>query len=278
MWWLKDPERLKREVADMDVLREHESWLAVATPHLLKDLKFAFKFDVVVEGETFPFTLEYPAFFPTSPPLVIPRDGRRLSNHQYGDGGELCLEHRADNWDPSITGAMMVASAYRLLAGELPAKDERAEVPSAHDVSPGQRLRGRYCRFLSTPGLCAYAAGLPAGSLRVGQVVEIKAAGDIWTAYVARLGSPEAPEWQEIAIPDRGYKQQPALLLRIEYLNDVPASPDQKFLDGLIKELRDKQGTRPSSDFRDMPFIVIADAVAARMFFSYPKDGLSALS
>lgn len=132
MWWVKDPDRLKREVAAVGRLHERESWLSAAVPRLLKGLKFAFDFDVVVNDETIPFTLEYPSFFPVTPPLVIPRDGRRLSNHQYGDGGELCLEYRSDNWDPSVSGAMMMASTYRLLAGERPTHDERAIVPSAH--------------------------------------------------------------------------------------------------------------------------------------------------
>ena len=155
----------------------------------------------------YPFTLEYPAFFPATPPLVIPRDGRRLSDHQYGDGGELCLEYRSDNWDPSVTGAMMIMSTYRLLAGERPARDERAGVPSAHEVSLGQRLRGRSCRFLLISSLSAYAADLPVGSFRVGQVVEIIAPGKIWTAYVAALGSVDAPDWRETPSRIVGYKR-----------------------------------------------------------------------
>src|ERR1700675_893223 len=177
MWWVKDPDRLKQEMAAVDALREHEAWLPTAVPRLLKGLKFAFDFDVLVNEEVYPFALEYPAFFPATPPLVIPRDGRRLSDLQYGDGGELCLEYRSDNWDPSVTGAMMIMSTYRLLAGERPARDERAGVPSAHQVSLGQQLRGWSCRFLLTPSLSAYAADLPVGSFRVGQVVEIIAPG-----------------------------------------------------------------------------------------------------
>src|SRR6266536_1362291 len=52
--------------------------------------------------------------------------------------GNSCLEYRADNWDPPVTGAMMMASTYRLLAGERPAADKRARVLSAHDTSLGQ--------------------------------------------------------------------------------------------------------------------------------------------
>ena len=274
MWWVKDPDRLKHETAAIDALREHEAWLSAAVPRLLKGLKFAFDFDVVVNEDVYPFTLEYPAFFPATPPLVIPRDGRRLSHHQYGDGGELCLEYRSDNWDPSVTGAMMIMSTYRLLAGERPARDERAGVPSAHQVSLGQQLRGRPCRFLLTPSLSAYAADLPVGSFRVGQVVEIIAPGKIWTGYVAALGSVDAPDWRENTIPDRDYKRTPATLLRIANLNDLPSSPDQEFLDRLIIDLCGQDGAAFAGEVKANDFIVIADGGTARMLYAFAnKDG-----
>jgi hypothetical protein len=89
--------------------------------------------------------------------------------------GNSCLEYRADNWDPPVTGAMMMASTYRLLAGERPAADKRALVLSAHHTSLGQELRNVACRFLLTPALWTYVSGLLAGSYRDGQVVEITA-------------------------------------------------------------------------------------------------------
>src|SRR5712691_3319506 len=155
---MKDPDRLKREVDGVARLQEQEPWLLAATPRLLKGLKFAYDFDLNVNGEAYPFTLAYPAFFPETPPSVFPRDGKRLSDHQYGDGGELCLEFRSDNWDPSVTGVMMIESTYRLLSGERAPHDDRAIVPSAHHTSLGQQLRGWYCRFLLTNKFLAYAA------------------------------------------------------------------------------------------------------------------------
>jgi hypothetical protein len=97
MWWIKDPDRLKGEVSAVDALREGEPWLSTATPRLTKALLLAFDFDLIVNGEILPFSLQYPTFFPEAPPSVIPRDGRQLSHHQYGTGGELCLEYRSDN-------------------------------------------------------------------------------------------------------------------------------------------------------------------------------------
>ena len=46
---------------------------------------------------------------------------------------------------------MMMASAYRLLAGEQPSGEERAAVPTAHRTTLGQDLRGSRARFLLRP-------------------------------------------------------------------------------------------------------------------------------
>ncbi len=40
-----------------------------------------------------------------------------LVQHQYGAGGELCLEYGPDNWHQDFTGADMIASAHRLAGG-----------------------------------------------------------------------------------------------------------------------------------------------------------------
>jgi sulfur-carrier protein adenylyltransferase/sulfurtransferase len=270
MWWVKDPDRLKQEVAAVEELREREAWLSAAAPRLLTKLKFAFDFDVSVNGETFPFSLEYPALFPATPPLVIPRDSRRLSAHQYGDGGELCLEYRPDNWDPAFTGAMMMASTHRLLAGERPPDEERAAVPSAHRTSQGQELRRFGCRFLLTAGFLSYATRLPPDSRRDCSVIEIAAPHRIWTAYPASAGAKDAPEWREDAIPDRCNRGDFGLLLRVDSLDDVPAVPDQETLDRLVAGT---EGSEPPPPDGPAYFAVIADGTSARMFYSFAKDG-----
>jgi hypothetical protein len=272
MWWVKDPDRLKREVAAVDELRERETWLSAAEPRLRPKLAFAFTFDVTVNGETFPFALEYPALFPATPPLVIPRDGRQLSGHQYGDGGELCLEYRPDNWEPTVTGAMMMASTHRLLAGERPAGEERAAVPSAHRTSQGHELRRTRCRFLLTGGFLSYATGLPPGSRRACSVIELAAPQRIWTAYPAVIGAKDAPEWREDRIPDRSYRGDVGLLLRVESLKDVPMFLEQEILDRLIAATEG-----PDAPVPDNPgpgyFVVIVDGTSARMLYSFPKEG-----
>lgn len=64
--------------------------------------------------------MRYPSVFPDSSPMVFTEDQLQISLHQYGPSGELCLEHRPDNWHPSVTGADMVASCRRLLVEEQP--------------------------------------------------------------------------------------------------------------------------------------------------------------
>src|SRR5205807_4398362 len=130
----------KGEISAVDALRERAPWLSTAAPRVFKDLSFAIDFDMVVDGESLPFRLQYPTFFPETPPSVTPHNGRQLSGHQYGTGGELCLEYRPDNWDPSVIGSMLIESTYRLLSTELSGLAGPGIVPSSHSVSRGQDL------------------------------------------------------------------------------------------------------------------------------------------
>jgi ubiquitin-protein ligase len=272
MWWVKDPDRLKREVEGVARLQEREAWLLTATPRMLKGLKFAYDFDLNLSGETFPFTLAYPAFFPETPPSIFPRDGRRLSDHQYGDGGELCLEFRSDNWDPSVSGAMMIESAYCLLSGERPTSDARAMVPSVHRTSVGQQLRGWYCRFLLTDKFFAYAAALPVGTYRDATVIEIAQLKDTWVAYVAAVGPSDGPDWRETDIPDRGDKGEKAVLVRVASLADLPQMPDHASLEQLILGARRSETATPGETAVPR-FTIVTDAQSARTFYTYSKDG-----
>lgn len=160
-WWLTNPFRAKSEQIALAQLGEGAGWLSGVSCRLGNDLQLIVDFDIQHNSETFGLFMAYPSTFPDAPPLVQPREGKRLSWHQYGAGGELCLEHRPDNWDPSITGAMMVESAYRLLSGERPTGDEDGIVQSAHQASIGREVRGEHMRFVIAGGAIEILAGLP---------------------------------------------------------------------------------------------------------------------
>jgi sulfur-carrier protein adenylyltransferase/sulfurtransferase len=111
--------RLEREA--IEALVSTSDWLIPGEWRIDRSARLIWDADIAVGDHTRPVSLRYPNHFPHSPPLVLPRgDTTRWSPHQYGRGGELCLEYGPDNWHPDVTGAMMIESAYRLLSGENP--------------------------------------------------------------------------------------------------------------------------------------------------------------
>ena len=271
MWWINDPARLKSEVARIEALRDREAWLLSFTPSILKSLKFVIDFDIEVNGEPFQFALEYPVFFPETPPKVSPRDKRQLSGHQYGMGGEMCLEYRSDNWDPSITGAMMVESTYRLLAGERPTVNERAVVASAHQLTLGQRLRGTSFRFFLTGGFHDYAAALTVGERRICRIAELPGPKRTWTAYVSSVGPVDKPEWQDCTVPSYDDAGKTALLVRVESLKELSIDT-QSALDALTGAVRSAEGL-PVDNNEAFRLTVLTDHESASLYFSFFKDG-----
>ncbi len=146
IWWVSDPGRGLLERLAIARLEESTNWLQNVRWRL-DGLKLLLDFEIVEDVSRWRLVMHYPDFFPSIPPLVFNADGERLSGHQYGLSGELCLEFRPDNWELSWTGAMMIESAHRLLVGES-AELTGHGVPSAHAVSEGQRLRGTYFRLV----------------------------------------------------------------------------------------------------------------------------------
>lgn len=148
-------------------------------------------FEIVVGDERVELSMTYPSFFPDTPPAVRPRQEVRLSQHQYGAGGELCLEFRPDNWEPSMTGAMMIESAHRLFSGEHGA-DGGGRVEDAHRTTLAQDVRSSKTRFMLSPEARARLAEVEPGCVLPIKVVEqyygkhllthLIGIGDDWTA------------------------------------------------------------------------------------------------
>ena len=206
IWFLSDLARLNRERAAIEELeRQDGAWLKNVHWRLASNL---LEVDAAIEinGRIFPITLKYPYVFPSCPPSVFPRATKktRWSSHQYGKGGELCLEWGADNWQADLTGADMLASAYRLLQLENSTQQEEEEEPqaeiSSRDIfSFAQSLRGESNRFIATPALLARLLDMP---LLVPARIKVCVTGVLESrASVINLEMEGAEAWHDRLIP-----------------------------------------------------------------------------
>ena len=142
IWYLADLQRSRAEREGIEALALRVDWLTPICWRIDDSMRLVLDFDLVAGGRVRPALLQYPAHFPNTPPSVLPRgDDSRWSTHQFGAGGELCLEFGPDNWTPDMTGIQMIESAHRLLDGENPLSGERGIVSSRHATSLGLRLR-----------------------------------------------------------------------------------------------------------------------------------------
>ena len=165
-WALRDPSRFLQERKDLEELQKEADWLAACTWRVDADLVVEVDMDFEIHGKSYPLTLTYPDLFPETPAYIRPRDASlKLSNHQYGPGGSLCLQWRADNWERHVTGADLARSAHYLLAAEKH-PEQPVRVPSAHFLTEGQKLRSSEHRLVCTSGLLAAMATIPNNSYR----------------------------------------------------------------------------------------------------------------
>ena len=151
IWWFVDSKRLsneRRAIASID-----EDWFENPAWSLDARARLRLIFDIVLSHRRFRLAMTYHSTFPASPPSVSPViDRERISSHQYGAGGELCLSIRSDNWNPDITGADMVRSTHKLLSLETPDQDGSVlPAPSAHHIPREQLLRNKFARFYVDP-------------------------------------------------------------------------------------------------------------------------------
>jgi sulfur-carrier protein adenylyltransferase/sulfurtransferase len=195
IWWVSLPVRAQAERAQVGDLAERVSWLKNVSWRPAAEFQLAVDFDLEIGERTLPFTLLFPAFFPDAAPSVFPRDGQRLSSHQYGPGGELCLQYRPDNWSPDITGAMMIESAHSLLSME---SETGEAAPATHRTSSAQHVRGKIFRFLLTEAASEFLAALEEGHVVEGEVTEHGYAG-CYAAQFLRLGAAASSLWTEPA-------------------------------------------------------------------------------
>ncbi len=156
LWFLTNQKLLTREREAIFALQEKAEWLVGVEWRLCVGSKLCANVVVRAHNHDYELRLIYPTLFPQVPPIVFPLNASsRLSEHQYGGAdGPLCLEWGPDNWQPEVTGAQVLESAYKLLDIENPlgesAPDEEEIsriAPSRHALNPGQELRNKYARF-----------------------------------------------------------------------------------------------------------------------------------
>ena len=160
-WVLRDPARFLHEQAELEKLST-EPWLKALAWRLGGEFAVEVDVDMEIHDSLYAMTLTYPDLFPETPAYIRPRDSaEHWSSHQYGPGGSLCLEYRADNWDQQVTGAALLRSAYKLLATERH-PDTPSQVASAHRQTQGQRLQASGYRLVCTAELSVKLSSLPA--------------------------------------------------------------------------------------------------------------------
>lgn len=201
MWFLRHLDRLDVEMAAVEALRK-DGWIKRAQWQVVPgDGSLRLEIDFQAGGALRKGWLVYPHVFPHAPPMLLPRDPeQRWSGHQWGAGGELCLQIRADNWRPRYTATDMLLSAQELLSteGSVNADGRRGRVPSAHAFTEGQNMRFRYFRVVATPTLIAKVRergdGCPA-KFRCSTFENCA----VWTAV--KLTPAEAEAWFDPSIP-----------------------------------------------------------------------------
>lgn len=159
----------------------------------LEGTLLAFDFELELGERKIPLTLVYPDFYPDAAPSILARNRELLSGHQYGPSGELCLEHRPDNWTSEVTGAMMIESAHRLLSTE---QESGQPAPAEHRTTRAQRLRHSAFRLLFSKDTLAGLGMITEGSHVEGEMREQHMAGT-YVAQLARIGPADAPIWRE---------------------------------------------------------------------------------
>lgn len=194
IWWITQAARFRSEQVAVADLQEKVGWLKKVHWTPSKDFRFHAEIEIAIGGKSIPLKVIYPNFFPSVPPQVCPVEEGRLSGHQYGANGELCLEIRPDNWEPQMTGAMMIESAHRLLCGEQTMNGETRKVPDAHQTTIAQDVRGEFFRFLLPIETRQQLVALHESSIVIAEFEEFyQAKGCL--ARLSRIGDTESVIW-----------------------------------------------------------------------------------
>ena len=209
IWFFEDVQRLELERTQLEALGRSMQWLKATSWGIDNGLHI----DATIQahGHDYHIRLTYPNIFPYAPPTVCPQlFEEKWSTHQYPDG-TLCLEWGSDNWQPNISGAQVLESAYNLLHTENPLGSQNEIIaPSRHKLSLGQELRNKYSRFYIGKELAEYLLDLPndaEGTLKFSIVHQ----SDSWLVIVEQIQLDESLSYEDASIPKgvRGSSEKP---------------------------------------------------------------------
>lgn len=206
LWFVENLYRYKREREALDTLASRVDWLVPVGWRIDDSLHLIWDANIFVAGELFPISVRYPSHFPHSPVLLLPRgETGRWSSHQYGPGGELCLEYGPDNWHPDLTGADMVLSAHRLLQGERSSPAEEAVVTSRHKTTLGQDLRGSLTRLLVTREVQEMSSQIPEGVILLAKTLVVFSEKG-YVRLVSSVAIAADENWRAVSLPTPLFK------------------------------------------------------------------------
>jgi len=213
-WWLTRSARLASEKTTIAQLEDSSEWLKLLKWRATSDLTLCLDFVINHGGIDYALEMDYPNVFPDAPPMIFSSNRSRISDHQYGAAGELCLEHRPDNWHPNVTGADMISSTYRLLSEERPESGAIVYAHSAHVGSLGKDMRTKLCRLVLS---CSDKVAL--NSLTEHEVTRLslkeRAVAKIYIANIETIGPKDTPLWRTDIGASAGGSCSDSLVVRV---------------------------------------------------------------
>jgi len=261
IWYFTNCQRLSRERDGLEALAASSSWFSILCWRIDDYARIVLDADINVPAGKRPVSLIYPNHFPFSPPIVLPRgDTTRWSQHQWGNGGELCLEYGPDNWHQEISGAAMIVSAHRLLKAEQPEPGITVEVTSRHAMTVGQDLRGVFCRVLLTRTLTDELQKLPESVMVVASASGIFRREDCVVYVIASISHPDGTVWKD-EVPDVTMLGFPKTVAVFRW-PDGTALPPTKTLGMFCSAVSQRGLVLP-----DVEIVVVATSDKIRAFF-----------
>jgi molybdopterin/thiamine biosynthesis adenylyltransferase len=274
---LEQPVRMLAETRVLATLASEEDWLTNLAWGLTPSGEVRVNFDVTIREKVYEAVLVYPDLFPQTPAYVRPRNIEEVwTTHRYPATGTLCLEWGPDTWHPDVTGADLVRSTIKLLAFEKLGATLGVDAPSRHELTPGQRLRGKHSRFVATQGL---RAAIDANFYKPFTELTTCTSGrfsDLVT-LVTKVGDDSAPALSEVPkefsdLLSPGTWLRKGWVVRVEDCAKLAATVStQAVLREFLKG--ESRWPWPSDDDRSAFLVLVDDAKTMRAFALSDADG-----